>query len=201
MMKKLEQLLAKRADLYINQENGLIELRSKGAIIEAFECINLIDLEYVNVFEFWGGYDNLERLEVRSAISGFSEDCVKVDGHFKCKNGSLIIPTSHHFCMLIREKVISEFCIITMRGLDTKASRRWNIKAMEVVKDKNNFKYTPPKYTHIYSSSAIREKGRYMWDFSNPIEIMSSETLNYLMDIKNYISNIWKYNVYGESDN
>ena len=40
-----------------------------------------------------------------------------------------------------------------------------------------------------------------MWDFSNPIEIVSSETLNYLKDIKNYISNVWKYNVYSESDN
>ena len=188
-------------DLCINEENGLIELRSDGLITGVFKSINLIDLVYINVYEVWGGLGNSKRIEVRSATSIFSEECVKVDGHWKCKNGTLIIPSTHHLCVLTRDKAISEFCIITTRGLATKASRRWNNRAMEVVKKTNNYQYCPPKYTQIYSASVISEKERYMWDFSNPIEIESSETLNYLIAIKDYISMHWESIVYHDADN
>jgi hypothetical protein len=187
--------------LSINQENGLIELRSQKVIIETFDCIELIDLVHINVYEVWGGFENSKRLEVRSATSVFPEECMKVDGHWKCKNGTLIVPTSHHLCVLIREKVISEFCIISMSGLEQKASRRWNNKAMGVVKKNNNYRYCPPKYTMIYSASVIKEKGRHMWDFSSPTEIDSIDNLNYLIAIKDNIAIHWRSIVYKSQDN
>jgi len=196
---KLETL--KFYDLCINEENGNMELRLDGVVKEIFKYINLIDLVYVKVFEVWSGFENSKRIEVRSATSIFSETCVKVDGHWKCQDGNIIIPCTHHLCVLTREKAIAELCIITMRGLATKASRRWNNKAMQVVKKNNNYQYCPPKYTHTYSASVIREKERYMWDFSNPSEIESSETLNYLITIKDYISMNWDSIVYHSVDN
>ena len=189
------------SDLSINQKDGSIELRSQKIIIETFDCINLIDLVRINVYEVWGGFENSERLEVRSAPSVFPEECVKVDGNWKCKNGTLIIPIYHHLCVLIREKVISEFCIISMRGLEQKASRRWDHKAMGVVVRTNNYQYCPPKYTMIYTASVISEKGRYMWNFANPAAIDSNENLNYLMDAKDKIAMHWRSIVYKGSNN
>lgn len=72
-------------------------------------------------------------------------------------DGTILVDTRNHFCLLLRDKGITEAAIISMSSTQAKKSRKWmtRMSTMQVAGSKGLF--TPPMFSQIWKITTVPE--------------------------------------------